>query len=329
MDVNEEITSEITSEITLETTFIDSNDVNVKSKKVIRKNLIVIGVMNLLIYSALVPLTSLVSTVAGKTLGSITFGLNYFFTCSFSFISVSVMDDETSKRKAILLGDVCLVSFTFCNWYISYYTLIPGTVLFGFGLATSWISSLLYVNKIAAYHARNNNINEQNTSSYFVGIVLAFAMFGYIVGNATTAVVLTILRSDDSSSDNNMNDSSKECHTNDDMLEINFTAASVLKGLIVCYSLLALLVALFFLDNIDKEQNTNCGPDLLLATIKQMKKSVISVTKLVVRREMLFSCPLFFASGISLGFVFSIYTKVSHKLKLRALLNTYFKYGFH
>ena len=310
MDINKEITSEIT----LETTFIDNDDVNVKSKKVIRKNLIVVGVMNLLIYSALIPINSLISTVAGKTLGSITFGLNYFFTCSFSFISVSVMNNETSKKKAILLGGVCLVSFTFCNWYISYYTLIPGTVLFGVGLATTWISSLLYISKIAAYHARNNNINEQNTASYFVGIILAFAMFGYIVGNATTAGVLTILKSNDSSSGNN-NDSSKECHTNDDMLEINFTAASVLKGLVVCYSLSGLLVAVFFLDDIDKDQNTHCESELLLATIKQMKKSAIAVTQIAIRKEMLLSCPLFFTSGICIGFIFSNYTKVSFNYK--------------
>jgi len=309
MQVNEEITSEIT----LETTFIVNNDVTVKkSKNFIRKNLIAIGVINLLIFSALVPVNSLVSTVAGKTLGSITFGLNYFFTCSFSFISVSVMDNETSKKKAILLGGVCLVSFTFCNWYISYYTLIPGTVLFGIGLATSWISSLLYVNKIAACHARNNNINEQNTAGYFVGIIMAFAMFGYIVGNGTTAGVLTILKSN---GDNNTKNSSKECHTNDDMLEINFTAASVLKGLIVCYSLLGLLVALFFLDDIDKERNTNCGSELLRATIKQVKKSVISGIRIAIRKEILLSCPLFFTSGITLGFVFSNFTKVSSTYK--------------
>jgi len=30
------------------------------------------------------------------------------------------MNDETSKKKAILVGDHCVVGFAACNWYISY-----------------------------------------------------------------------------------------------------------------------------------------------------------------------------------------------------------------
>ena len=83
-------------------------------------NLFTLGLMNMFTNSAFVSAVTLVSSQGGKTLGNVSFGLNQTFSCLFSFISVSVMNDETSKKKAILVGDHCVVGFAACNWYVSY-----------------------------------------------------------------------------------------------------------------------------------------------------------------------------------------------------------------
>ena len=54
------------------------------SKAKVYKNLIVIGLMLLLSFSSTTPTVTLVTSIAGKTLGNITFCLNNVFTCLFN-----------------------------------------------------------------------------------------------------------------------------------------------------------------------------------------------------------------------------------------------------
>ena len=277
----------------------------------------------MLINSAIVPVNVLVSSRAGKTLGNITFALNQIFSCLFSFISVILMTNSTSKKRILLIGNVCLVGFAACNWYISYYTLIPGSVLFGVGLATTWIVSLMYVNKIARYYARSSRLNEPGTISYFTGILFAFSLGGFIVGNGTSAGVLTLLKSDNDNYNNTAvfdegERNSTVCISDDSVLVGNSLAANVLGGTIVSYSLLALLVILLFLDNLESRQDCkiNCG--VFMFVMRQIRSDTVAIWRLATKNRTLASLPIFLTSGISLGFMFSSYTKVS--------LNVSYKY---
>jgi len=285
------------------------------SKTTVYKNLIILGAMNMLINSAIVPVNVLVSSRAGKTLGNITFALNQIFSCLFSLILVTVMTNSTSKKRVLLVGNVCLVGFAACNWYISYYTLIPGTVLFGVGLATTWIVSLMYVNKIARYYARSSYLNESGTISYFTGIFVAFSLGGFILGNGTSAGVLTLLKSDNDNYNNTaVFDGERNltvCISDDSVLEGNSLAANVLGGTIVFYSLLALLIILLFLDNLESRQDyrINCG--VFMFVMRQIRSDTVAIWRLATKRTTLASLPIFLTSGISLGFMFSSYTKVS------------------
>jgi len=284
----------------------------VRSKITVYKNLVLLGLMNMLINSAVVPLNVLVSSRAGEKLGNITFALNQIFSCLFSFVSVILMTSSTSKKKVLIIGNMCIVGFAACNWYISYYTLIPGSLLFGVGLATSWMVSLMYVNKLAYYYARNNQLNKSGTISYFTGILLAFSMGGFILGNGTSAGVLTLLRSDTCNATimvDDVEDNMTECITNTD--KEHSLSDNILSGIIVFYSLLALLIILLLLNNLEMQQNykINCG--VFMHAVKQIGSGTAAVGRLTARKEMLISIPIFYTSGISLGFVFSRYTKVS------------------
>ena len=321
--------------------------------RTVYKNLLALGLMNLLTHRALMPTNALISSRAGKMLGHITFGLNNVLSGAFSFLSVAVMTNKTSKKMAILLADVSIVGFALCNSYISYYSLIPGTVLFGFGLATSWIVSLIYVSKLAIYHARSRNGNKADTIRLFTGIIVAFSVGGYMIGNAATATVLTLLKSDDNSNNANYVDNSDNtnyvdnsdntnyvaptysnyytehyytwpdqiCITNNDALEINSLTTIALAAVIVSSSVSALLVTLLFLDNLEKYPNrSNCTTTAMLSSVRQIYSTIISMGMLAKRKEMFMSIPAFFFSGVSVGFMLSSYTKVSvyslyHKLQ--------------
>ena len=295
------------------------SDVVLKSKKRVYKNLLIVGLMQLLSFTAISPTAALVTTTAGKTLGTITFSLNNIFSCLFSFLTISVMDKETNKKMVMLFGNVCIIGFTACNWYVSYYTLIPGTLLFGLGLSTIWLASMIYIKKLSVNYTKNYNLNEKHVTSLFTGIVMGFSLAGYTVGNVTTSGVLMLLKPNDS--DNNTitvdkltnHSDARECFTNDDELEFNFVMMNVLRGLIVFYSVLGFIVVLLFLDGLEKRSpQVAFQPRLVMFKfIRSIWLNVVSIAKLLDKKELIMSCPLFIASGASLSFVYTIYTKVS------------------
>ena len=289
----------------------------INNRKAVYKNLLIVGFMQLLSYAAISPTSALLTTTAGKTLGNITFGLNYIFSCLFSFFTVCLLDKETSKKMVILFGNVCIVGFTACNWYVSYYTLIPGTILFGVGASATWISSLTYARKLSVNYTKNYNLNEQYTTSLFTGMIIGLSVVGYLLGNATTSGVLMLVKPNDNENDTeelsnftNHSNVRSECQTNDDKLDFNFITMNILRGLIVFYSLLSFIMVLLFLDDLDK-QNVCKTRLIILNFIKNIWLTVIPVVNMLAEKEMLVSLPLFITSGASISFVFAQYTKVS------------------
>ena len=296
------------------------NDV-VYSRKMVYKNLIVIGFVQLLSYAAINPTNALMTTTAGKTLGNITFGLNYLFSCLFSFFTISVFNKQTSKRNAILFGVTCIVGFTACNWYVSYYTLIPGTLLFGVGISFSWIITLTYIKKLSVNYSKGHSFDEQRITSLFTGIVIGMSVAGYVLGNATTSGILTLLKPNDNENDtvsanelDNLTngDNLKECRTNDDKLDLNFISMNTLRGMFLLYSLMGLIIVLF-LDDLEKHSSIlqETFKLTILNHVKNIWLNLNIVRKLFAKMEMLMSLPLFVALGTSSTFAFTKYTKVS------------------
>ena len=291
------------------------------SRRAAYKNLLIVGIVQLLSYAAINPTVTLLTTTAGKTLGNVTFGLNYIFSCLFGFFTICMLDKDTSKKLVILFGNACLVGFMACNWYVSYYTLIPGTILFGVGLSASWITSLIYVRKLSINYTKNYKLNEQRNSSLFTGIVMGMSVGGYTLGNGTTSGVLMLLKDDnndnvtasgeevDNFTDHN---SIRECHTNDDKLEFSFITMNVLRGLIVFYSLLGFIIALF-LDDLERRSiQTSFQPRVMVFNfIKSIQLNVMPLLKLLIKKEMIMSVSLFATVGASVSFIFTTYTKVS------------------
>lgn len=285
------------------------------------KNLIIVGLMLLLSYSSTSPTVTLVTSIAGKTLGNVTFFLNYVFSCLSTLASISVLSNGASKKKILIVGNACLIGFAACNWYVSYFTLIPGTVLFGFGVSVVWIASLMYTSKIAVDYAKRYDLTEKSVASFFTGIVVALASVGYLLGNATTAGVLTLLTSNENNYYNdtdstdflNSTNFDKECRTNDAKLEFNFVTVNILRGIIVFYSVLALAIIVLFLDDIDGQisQTTICRAQLLPNFIKNQWQNIVFMAKIFIKKETMLLCLLCFALGAGISFVFTGFTKVN------------------
>jgi len=292
------------------------------SKVTVYKNLLIIGLINLFQYSATNPTNSLVTSVAGKTPGNIVYSFNYLFSCLFTLLSIPILSSEMKEKRVLMVTTMSLVFYTACNWYISYYTLIPGSFFHGVAVSITCVTSLVYANKLGTRYAREQKLNETIIISYFNGIVTAFSTAGFITGNGTAALILTILKTDENvgfvnetginEKGRNFTYSDDGCHTNDDALEFSVAAENVLRGIIFIYSVLGFAVV-FFMDNLNKNDRVSYvyyWEQCIVQVVKQLWPSVKSLAKLSITRHILLTIPLFITTGVANGFIFSSYTKV-------------------
>ena len=111
------------------------------------------------------PTNALVTSTAGKTLGNITYSLNYLFSTVFTLLSIPVLNSQIRKRKGVLwINNVALIIFTTGNLYTSYYTLIPASIFHRFVIAMACVA-LLVVNKLAVYYAEVYTLNSKSVYS--------------------------------------------------------------------------------------------------------------------------------------------------------------------
>lgn len=317
MDIDEEKTS--------------ANSGRAMSRLQVYKNLLVIASMNMFEYSVTNPTNALVTSTAGKTLGNVAYSLNYLFSCVFTILSIPLLNSRVKEKELLVINNIALIIFAICNWYISYYTLITASFFHGLSVAMAYMASLVYINKLAVHYAEEYKLNTKSVISFFSGIMVGSTLVGYLVGNATAAVVLTLLKSEDDSdigvnttisASINFNaanvtrshtDSDEECQTNDDAVEFTFLAESVLRGVIIAYSVLALLTTLF-LDDFDKYHRIKYILTLrekTIGVIRLLWPSIKSIAKVAINKKLCSTYPLFLTIGISNGFIFSSYTKAS------------------
>ena len=301
------------------------------SRLQVYKNLLVIGLMNMLQYSVINPTNALVTSAAGKTLGNVAYSLNYLSACIFTILSIPVLNSQVKEKEVLWINNIALVVFAICNWYISYFTLITASFFHGLSVAVAYMVSLVYINKLAVYYAEEYKLSAKSVISLFSGIMVGFTLVGYIIGNGTASLILTLLKSEGNDDTNtnftttnngslsvafatkNYSSSDEECHTNDDAIEFTVLIASILRGVIVVYSLLALLTTAF-LDDFDKYHRIKLvltQREKMSDIIRLLWPSLKHIVKIGTKRKMYSTYPLFMAVGISNGFIFSSYTKVS------------------
>lgn len=308
-----------------------NSDGRAMSRLQVYKNLLVIALMNMFQYSVTNPTNALVTSTAGKTLGNVAYSLNYLFACLFTILSIPVLNSRVKEKETLWINNTALVIFAICNWYISYFTLIPASFFHGLSVAIAYMVSLVYINKLAVDYAEAYKLTTKSVISFFSGIMVGFSLVGYVIGNGTAALILTLLRSEDdrdadtnvttsanTNSDitnvtRNFSNSDKECQTNDDGIEFTVLTASVLRGVIVGYSILALLTTAF-LDDFDKYHRIKIVLTLrekISEVIRLLWPNIKNIAKVGLQKKMYSTYPLFLTVGISNGFIFSTYTKAS------------------
>jgi len=152
------------------------------------KNLLSLGTTILLIFSSFFSIQNLQTSISGKTLGLVSLTVLYIFFLLSTIIS-SLLVKSIGTKYTLVLACICHSVYVACNFYSSYFTLLPGSVLLGLASGPLWTAATVYIADLATNYALHQNIPISNMVSYFNGILYVFLFASFISGNAISSIV--------------------------------------------------------------------------------------------------------------------------------------------
>lgn len=158
-----------------------------------RKNLIVLSISFILIFTAFRSIQNLQSSLNTEgRLGVIAMACVHgtmFLTCLFAPLLIN----KLTSKWTIVLGLIFYLFWIVANFYPHFYTLIPTSIGVGFGQSLAWGAQITYIQKLAIDYAHLSRELTHQELSKFNGIFLACFQTTHIWGNVISSVMLSSL----------------------------------------------------------------------------------------------------------------------------------------
>ncbi|XP_015713482.1 protein unc-93 homolog A [Coturnix japonica] len=276
------------------------------------KNVLVISFGFLLLFTAYGGLQSLQSSLNSEEgLGVASLSVLYAALIVSSMFLPPILIKKLGCKWTIAGSMCCYIAFSLGNFYASWYTLIPTSVILGLGGAPLWSAKCTYLTIAGnSYAEKAGKIGKDIISQYFGVFFLIFQSSG-IWGNLISSLILS-----QSSSKVEISEDDLACCGAYDCISntANTTALAepsksliyTLLGVYTASGVLAVLLIIIFLDQIKSEQaenekeiqKTSSFWSTFLATFQHLKD----------KRQCLL-IPLTMYSGFEQGFLAGDYTK--------------------
>ncbi|KAM8952969.1 protein unc-93 homolog A-like [Pelodytes ibericus] len=279
------------------------------------KNILVVSFGFLLLFTAFGALQSLQSSlneVGG--LGVASLSVIYGALIISSVFIPSILIKKIGCKWTIVASMCCYVTYSIGNFYASWYTLIPTSMILGFGGAPLWSAKCTYLTESGnRYAEKAGKVGKDIVNQYFGLFFLIFQSSG-VWGNLISSLIFgqtpnagTLTR----------NSSYEHCGANDcpyvNISDENATSPTqptqslryTLLGIYTGSGLLAIALVAIFLDNInlkDGQQKENIKEESF------WKKVLATIRHLRDKRQCLL-IPLTMYSGFEQGFLAGDYTK--------------------
>ncbi|XP_072188511.1 protein unc-93 homolog A [Excalfactoria chinensis] len=276
------------------------------------KNVLVISFGFLLLFTAYGGLQSLQSSLNSEEgLGVASLSVLYAALIISSMFLPPILIKKLGCKWTIAGSMCCYVAFSLGNFYASWYTLIPTSVILGLGGAPLWSAKCTYLTIAGnSYAEKAGKIGKDIINQYFGVFFLIFQSSG-IWGNLISSLILS-----QSSSKVEISEEDLACcgaydcisnTTNTTALaELSKSLVYTLLGVYTASGVLAVLLIIIFLDQIKSDQaetekeiqKTPSFWSTFLATFQHLKD----------KRQCLL-IPLTMYSGFEQGFLAGDYTK--------------------
>lgn len=168
------------------------------------------------------------------------------------------------EKRTLVISFMCHVIYTGTNFYPSFATLIPSSVLLGLTAGPMWTSQSVYLAEMSYSYAANTAMDEHAVLSKFNGIFFSMYETTQITGNLISSLVLQ----QGSYNSSAANETSKLCGREDCPKEVNSTQiieperniVYILLGVFLVCDVLGVFLAARFLPPLNKQlinQNVN------------------------------------------------------------------------
>ena len=269
------------------------------------KNLFSLGATLHLIFSSFSSIQNLQTSISGQTLGLVSLTVLYIFFLLSTVIS-SLLVRSIGTKYTLSFACICHSIYVACNFYPSYFTLLPGSVLLGLASGPLWTATTAYIAELATSYAIHRSVPVSNMVSYFNGIFYLFFFTSFVTGNAISSIVYFVFQTD---RDVDFNVTDVCVDRDSDTINEPGVEEYVLIGIYQLQDIVGCCVVIFLVDKLPET--------ILLGEICSHKMTVLIKERLKKFIKCLFSLKSFLSSGIvfsnavEMAYIFGLFTLVS------------------
>ncbi|XP_072265284.1 protein unc-93 homolog A isoform X2 [Pyxicephalus adspersus] len=279
------------------------------------KNILILSLGFLLLFTAFGGLQSLQSSLnSDEGLGVASLSIIYGALIISSMFVPPILIQKIGCKWTIVISMCCYITYSLGNFYPSWYTLIPTSVILGFGGAPLWAAKCTYLTISGNRYATIVKKEGKDIVSQYFGLFFLIFQSSGVWGNLISSLIFgqTPLSGFNESLLNYTHCGANDC-PNLDGSNINSTSSQqptiyliyTVLGVYTGTGILAVLLITIFLDNIDLKKEEPEGADKkesfwikILATFRNLQD----------KRQVLL-IPLTMWSGFEQGFLSGDFTK--------------------
>ena len=285
-----------------------------KSKRWAYKNVYGLSLAYVVLFTAFSGLQNLQSSInSAGGLGLATLSLLYATFLAAGFITPGFLKLFGTKYS-LLFGFICHLIYTLTNYYPSWYTLVPASILIGFASAPIWAAASTHLAEVAMMVAPNLGKKQDYLISKFTGIFFFFFQFSQVPGNLASSLILFPYNEDFTiDSDTNLN-ISNDYYGEGEVCNIlagqsfDVKYLYILVSVYVGFIVTSIVLLLVFVDRLPTNNS-------FFSTEKKfqlyLKEPLIELLKVLKDRKMLLLAPMVVYNGMELAFAFGTFTEVS------------------
>ncbi|KAM4042770.1 LOW QUALITY PROTEIN: protein unc-93 homolog A-like [Anomaloglossus baeobatrachus] len=271
------------------------------------KNILILSFGILLLYTAYMGLQTLQSSLNNiEGLGVASLSVMYVSLSLSSLLLPPLLIKKIGCKWTIVASMFCFISYSLCNFYPSWPTLIISSILVGLGGGPLWAGKSTYITITGTKYAESCGKLSRHVVNQYFGIFFLICQTCRVWGNLISSLVFHLRPNAGLDTPNQTICGAGDCPAditqtgNSTSGRPSNTVIYILLGSYTGCGVLAVLLVIIFLDQIQgdrEEKGINCGSTLLLA-LKHLRD----------KRQCLL-IPLTMFSGLEQGFIASDFTK--------------------
>ena len=267
------------------------------------KNLLAVSISCILIYAPFYLSIGLQSTVNAEDGLGLTSNAIAFVTLAIACIIASSIVELIGTKYTLILGYIFLLLYVILNYYPTWYTLVPASILNGISLSLTWMNIYAHGISVAVLYAPALNESKTRAVTFFSSIVTASVQFSQVIGGVGTSLILINF------SNNVTNSNSTEIckleettslRTDDDLYYILTTYYALMV-------IFAVIIALVFMDHLGSTRPFMSPKNILKLYFKNL---ILPVLKTLFDWKMLSIAIMMILNGTLQGFQLGTFSKV-------------------